>query len=125
MVRLSVAKNWIFKEFECICEDASDQSQVTKIKCTVCSEFYGEKPQELEKLQEQVKTFVKRWVNGIDVVKKNNAQDRLESNIHTIAVNRLREKTKATSGKQIFATSSHDQEKTIVEHARLIQEKHS
>ena len=47
----------------------------------------------------------------------------MESNIHTIAVNRLREKTEATSGKQIFATSSRDQEKTIVEHARLMQEK--
>ena len=38
-------------------------------------------------------------------------------------VNRLREKTKATSGKLIVASSSRDQEKTIVEHARLIQEK--
>ena len=60
MVQLSVAKNWRFKEFEYICEDASDQSQVTKIKCIVCSEFYRVKPQELEKLQEQVKMFLKR-----------------------------------------------------------------
>ena len=60
MVQLSVAKNWRFKEFEYICEEASDQSQVTKIKCIVYSEFYRVKPQELEKLQEQVKAFLKR-----------------------------------------------------------------
>ena len=70
MVRLSVAKNWRFKECEYICEDVSDQSQITKIKGIVCSEFYGEKPQELEKHQGQVKTFVKRWVNGSDIIKK-------------------------------------------------------
>ena len=70
MVQRSVAKNWRFKEFEYVCEDASDQSQVKKIKCIICSEFYGEKPQELEKLQGQVKTFVKRWGNGSDVIKK-------------------------------------------------------
>ena len=74
-----------------------DQTQVTKVNCIVCSEFYGEKPQELEKLQGQVKTFVKGWVNGSDVIKK--------SNIHTTAVSRLREKTKVTSGQQIAATS--------------------
>ena len=70
MVRLSVAKNWRFKECEYICEDVSDQSQITKIKCIVCSEFYGEKPQELERHQGQVKAFVKRWVNGSDIIKK-------------------------------------------------------
>ena len=70
MVQLSVAKNWRFKELEYVCEDASDQSQVKKIKCTIWSEFFGEKPQEIEKLQGQVKAFVKRWVNGSDVIKK-------------------------------------------------------
>ena len=121
MVRLSAAKNWRFKEFKYICEDASDQFQVTKIGCIVCSEFYGKKPQEHEKLQGQVKTFVKRWVNGSDVIKKSNAQNHLKSNNHTIAVNRLREKTKATSGQQIATiSSSRNQEKTIVEHARIL-----
>ena len=57
MVRLSVAKKWRFKELEYICEAASDQSQVTKIKCTIFSEFYWEKPQELEKIQGHVKTL--------------------------------------------------------------------
>ena len=52
---------------------------------------------------------------------KNNAQDHLKSNIHIIVVNWLREKTKATSGQQIAATSSsHNQEKTIVEHAWIL-----
>ena len=69
MVQLSVAKNWRFKEFEYVCEDASDQSQ----------------------------------------------------DHHTTAVNRLREKTKATSGQQIVAKSlSRNQEKAIVEHARIL-----
>ena len=70
MIQLSVTKNWRFKEFEYICEDTSDRSHVTKIKCIVCSEFYGEKPEELEKLQGQVKTFFKRWVTGSDATKK-------------------------------------------------------
>ena len=57
---------------------------------------------------------------------KNNAQDHLKSNIHTTAVNRLREKTKATSGQQIVATSSsRNQEKTRIlsktEKAQLIK----
>ena len=50
MVRLYVAKKWGFQDFQYICEDASDQSQVTKIKCIVCSGFWGEKPQELQQL---------------------------------------------------------------------------
>ena len=70
MVRLSFAKNWRFIEFEYVCENASDQSQVKKIKCIIWSKFYGGKSQELEKLQGQVKTFVKRWVNGSDIIKK-------------------------------------------------------
>lgn len=70
MVKLSVAKKWGFKEFKYLCEDASDSSRVTKIKCQVCCEFYGEKPEQLEKLQGQVKTFVKRWVQGSEVIKK-------------------------------------------------------
>ena len=52
--------------------------------------------------------------------KKNNAQDYLKGNIHTTAVNRLREKTKATSSQQIAATSSsRNQEKMIVD-ARIL-----
>ena len=121
MVRLSVAKNCVFKEFEYICEDASGQSRATKIKCIVCSEFYREKPEELERLQAQGKTFVEIWVNGSDVINKNNARYHLKSNILTVVLNRLREKTKATSSQQIAATSSsHNKEKTIVEHARIL-----
>ena len=77
----------------------------------MCCEFYGEKPEQLEKLQGQMKTFVK----------KSNAQDHLKSNVHSIAVRRLREKTNATIGHQIsVASSSGNQEKTIVEHARSL-----
>ena len=54
-------------------------------------------------------------------LKKNNAQDYLKGNIHTTAMNRLREKTKATSRQQIAATSSsRNQEKMIVEDARIL-----
>ena len=70
MVKLSVAKKWGFKEFKYLCEDTSDSSRITKMKCQVCCEFYGEKPEQLEKLQGQVKTFVKRWVQGSEVIKK-------------------------------------------------------
>ena len=125
MVRISVAKKWNFKEFKYICDNEDDPSKVTKLKCIVCSEFYGEKSNELEKLKGMVKGLVKRWVSGSEVVKKSNAADHLKSNIHSTAVKRLKEKknatiegqqTATTEGQQIAASTS--QEKTILEYVR-------
>ena len=51
---------------------------------------------------------------------KKNTEDHLSSNIHTIAVKRLREKSKAISSQQIAATFLLlNQEKKIVEHVSL------
>ena len=74
-----------------------------------------------------MKSLVKRWVSGSEVVKKSNAADHLKSNIHSTAVKQLKEKKNATTEGQQTATTesqqiaaSTSQEKTIPEYVRAL-----
>ena len=67
MVRLCGTKNWDLKNLSIFVKMLRIN---LRIKSTVCSGFYREKPQELEKVQGQIKAFVKRQVNGSEVIKK-------------------------------------------------------
>ena len=54
MVKLSKCKAWNFKEFSYVHED----TEVTKICCLVCKEFYADSKHELQKLKGKVKDAV-------------------------------------------------------------------
>ena len=63
-------KNWDLENLSIFVKMLRINLKLKKIKSTVCSGFYREKPQELEKVQGQIKAFVKRRVNGSEVIKK-------------------------------------------------------
>ena len=112
-----------------MCNDPSDSSKVTKISCIIYKEFYGENKNELDKLKGKVKEMVMvvRWIEGTDVIKKCNAETHRASNVHTLAVQRLREKQKtasdgssssSTEAQRIAQSSSNITQTSIVDHAR-------
>ena len=91
-MKLSKCLEWNFKEFFFMCNDPSDSSKVTKFSCIICKELYGENKNELDKLKGKVKEMVVCWIEGTNVIKKCNAETHRASNVHTLAVQRLREK---------------------------------
>ena len=112
MVKLSKTKGWYFKEFSFLCDDLGDLSEVTKIVCVTCKEFYGENPKELDTYQGQIKTQAKTWIDESSNIEKSECADHLKSNAHARAVLPLKEKRTQTTGQEIAQAST--RQKTIV-----------
>ena len=129
MVKKATVDRWNIPEIN---TSVNDNGDVVTIHCKICKEFYSDDEEGrslLQSLNGAVKKLVNRWIEGSDIIKKNNAQDHVNrAKYHMDAVRKLKERAEEkseslqlTEAETIAAAAQRDNQQSILTKVRELQ----